>query len=274
MESNVFSLQQLQNWMQGMLVDNTPVAGEPVLKKIKVDQVINASKKLSAVSHLNIYRHSYIARLRACMHSQFSALAYALGNELFELFADQYLDTYPSESYSMTTLGEKFPFFLKETRPDAAQEQKETWPDFMIELATFEYELSVIFDTHAQEVYEPATYETADDLLKLAPVIHLFQHQFPICDYYLQFTHKTEPALPFPGNCFCAVSRKNYKLGLYNIMAPQYHFLKSMKQGISAREAQINLITTFHFDSFELDRVWPKWKKHFIDAGFFIVADR
>src|ERR1700733_1314411 len=96
-EIETFSLIQLQNWMQGMLVQHVPVADGDVT----VEDVVSASKRLSAVRHLNIYRQSYIARLRACMQNQFGALAYALGAELFELFADQYLDSTPSESYTL-----------------------------------------------------------------------------------------------------------------------------------------------------------------------------
>lgn len=271
MESNEFPLIQLQNWMQCMLVSHMPVADGINSKKVMVIDVVNASQKLSAVGHLNIYRHSYIARLRVCMHNQFSALAFALGKELFESFADQYLDTYPSESYTLNTLGEKFPLFLKDTRPDANHKQKEAWPDFMIELAMFEYDLSVIFDSHTQDNFEIASFDTNDDLLKLAPVIQLFQHQFPICDYYLQFTQQKEPELPFSENTYCAVVRQNYKLRLFKILAAQYHFLVSMKCGMSIEEAKINLIKNFYFTRVEFDLIWLKWKKYFIEAGFFVV---
>src|ERR1700753_3361545 len=117
-----FSVAQLQSWMQGMLVHHVPVAEGG----LGTEDVVNATERLSAVAHLKIYRHSYIARLRACMQNQFAALAYALGNELFEAFADQYLNTYPSNSYTLNTLGEKFPDFLQQTRPDI--DEQESWP--------------------------------------------------------------------------------------------------------------------------------------------------
>lgn len=271
MESNVFSMIQLQNWMQYMLVHHAPLTSNRITENIMIEEVVNSSKKLNAAGHLNIYRQSYIARLRACMHSQFGALAFALGKEIFESFADQYLDTYPSESYTLNTLGKKFPIFLRETRPDGEDEQKETWPNFMIELASFEYELSVIFDSPAEENCIIATYETTDDLLILAPNFHLFKHQFPICDYYLHYTQKKEPELPFAKDTYCAVIRQNYKLGLFNIMDVQYLILEILKQGISVEDAKIRLINNFQYERSEIDRVWPIWKKYFIEAGFFIV---
>jgi len=269
MSSNDFSLTQLQNWMQGMLVHHAPTQDDD--EPAAVEDIVNPSQRLSAVHHLDIYRHSYIARLRSCMQSQFSALAYALGSELFELFADQYLDTYPSESYTLNTLGEKFALFLQETRPDSGQEQKETWPDFMIELAGFEYALSVIFDVHADDQAVVTSHDVPDELLILAPVFHLFHHQYPICSYYLGVVQGTEPELPFPEESYCAVTRHNYKLGLFTIRGAQYHFLKNMQRGDSVEAAKENLVKTFEFKKVDLDKIWPEWKKGFIDAGFFCL---
>jgi hypothetical protein len=263
-----FSLTQLQNWMQGMLVDHAPM--QDVAVPAAVEDIVNPSQRLSAVRHLDIYRHSYIARLRACMQSQFSALSYALGSELFELFADQYLDTYPSESYTLNTLGQKFALFLEETRPDAGLKQKETWPDFMIELAGFEYALSEIFDEHADEQHTLVSPDTQDELLKLAPVFHLFHHQYPICGYYLEFTQGKNPELPFPEESYCAVTRCNYKLGLFTIRPAQYHFLKNMQQGYSIETAKGNLVKAFDFKRTDLDKIWPEWKKSFVEAEFFV----
>lgn len=266
-ENAGFSLIELQNWMQGMLVQHVPLTEGGV----KPEDVVNASKRLSAVRHLNIYRQSYIARLRACMQSQFSALAYALGEDLFQAFADQYLDSCPSESYTLNTLGEKFPAFLEKTRPDAAEEQKESWPDFMIELAEFEYALSEIFDEKAIEnIHRPGD-DAPDDSLKITPLFRLFHHRFPICNYYLEFSQGKKPELPFPEESFCAVTRRDYKLGLFNIRGTQYYFLKSMQEGKSVVEAKMELIQTFGFDRTELENVWPTWKDSFIASGFLCL---
>ncbi|MBC7863236.1 MAG: putative DNA-binding domain-containing protein, partial [Bacteroidia bacterium] len=125
-------LNSTQQWMQQILMSKLPPA-----KEEKVEDFILPSQRLSARRHLQIYRQSYIARLRECMKKQFEALAYTLGEELFQQFADEYLEQYPSENYSLNNLGEKFPAFLEQTRPDKYVEEKESWIDFMIELAQF-----------------------------------------------------------------------------------------------------------------------------------------
>ena len=273
METDPFNLSQLQNWMQGMLVYHIPMNNSDNDNPIRVEDVINASQRLNAENHLGIYRYSYIARLRSCMQSQFSALAYALGSELFEMFADQYLDTYPSESYTLNTLGEKFASFLEQTRPDADQETKETWPDFMIELARFEYALSVIFDQDVRDNDDIISDDTHEVSLKLTPVFHLFKHQFPICNYYLDYNQGKKPDLPFPEESYCAVVRRNYKLGLFHLRKPQYYFLESMQQHLQFDEAVKHFINTQNIPQSAFDKIWPEWKRTFIDAGFFIAEE-
>ncbi|HEX8709385.1 MAG TPA: DNA-binding domain-containing protein [Pyrinomonadaceae bacterium] len=186
-----FTLAQMQHWMQSLLIqpNGQGAAANP-------EHLINESSGLSAARYLNIYRQSYLARLRECMKNQFSALAYALGEELFQMFADQYLNAYPSGSYTLNDLGRRFPDFLAETRPDAGQEEKELWIDFIIQLAHFEYSLSLIFDEHSDEESRPATEATPDHRLKLAPLLRLFYHRYPICRYYLDVTRKKEPEFP------------------------------------------------------------------------------
>ena len=85
--------------------------------------LVNDSSRLSAEQHLGIYRRGYIARLRECMKNQFSALNYALGDKLFQMFADEYLGAHPSVSYTLSELGRKFPDFLEATRPPGRRER-------------------------------------------------------------------------------------------------------------------------------------------------------
>lgn len=258
-------IKEVHNWMQAMLINHQPVAHAGASPA----DVVNASQRLSAEQHLGIYRQSYIARLRDCMKNQFKGLAYALGETLFQAFVDQYLDSNPSTSYTLNHLGEKFPFFLEQTRPDVEDEVKEDWPDFIIELATFEYALSLVFDMAGAEDMLPPDSDTAEHLLIASPTLQLFKHHFPICQYYLDFNANLSPELPFPQQSYAAVSRQNYRLGLFNIGPDQYYFLNCIKSGNSIAEAKNKLITFLNIEKVKLEQVWPIWRKNFIASGFF-----
>lgn len=255
-------LAQIQNWMQSFLISPEP-------NPVKAADFINDSSRLSAARHLNIYRQSYIARLRECMKNQFSALNYALGEELFQMFAEQYLDAYPSNSYTLNTLGKNFPSYLEETRPDAESEEKESWIDFIIALANFEFSLSEIFDEHAEEENVLADESVPDEALKLVRVFHLFQHPYPVCRYYLDVVKKKNPELPFEENTWCAVTRCHYRLGLLEINPAQYFFLEKLRRGLSVEEAKIYTIRKFSLDPKKFENLWDMWRKSFIDSNFF-----
>lgn len=261
---NQFTLAQMQNWMQSALVrphGRTPPSAPSLL--------VNESSRLSAARHLDIYRQSYVARLRECMKNQFSALAHALGAELFRMFADQYLDAYPSDSYTLNDLGRRFPDFLEETRPDAGQEVRESWVDFIIQLARFEYTLSLIFDEHADEEFEPADEATPDERLRPVPTFRLFHHPYPVCRYYLDVTRGNEPELPFDEDSYCVVTRNNYRLSLLEIKPAQYHFLELLAGGRSVARAKEHLVNHAGFDARRLDDAWRRWRTTFIASGFF-----
>ena len=136
-------LSNFQQWMQQLLLDpfqQTNVDPRKLLptefNASSLGDVIHHSDKLTAEEHLRIYQRSYIARLRNCMSQQFSALEHALGEDIFSAFADDYLASKPSYNYNLALLGKHFPEFLEANRPDANEDKKEDWIDFIIELAS------------------------------------------------------------------------------------------------------------------------------------------
>lgn len=274
MSAKDFPLSNLQEWMQQVLIDPQGLGGKAPGERLPdhlqdgaLEQIIKPGKRMSAAKHLGIYQRSYIARLRDCMIQQFGALQYALGEELFQSFVDEYLHRYPSTSYTLHDLGLKFPDFLEETRPD--KEAKEDWPDFMIELAQFEYQINLIFDQKADEDYTLASKETHEDQLALLPVFHLFQHRFPISWYYKAYLQKQDPQLPNLHSSFCAVTRKDYKLGLYELRPEQYVFLSYLKQVDTVSDAKELMFSNHGFDPEKFEEVWQVWKERWTEAGFF-----
>jgi len=256
------TLAQTQGWMQSALV-------RPGALAAGVEHLVGASGRLSAARHLHIYRQSYVARLRGCMKNQFSALAYALGEELFQMFADQYLDACPSDSYTLNDLGRRFPDFLEETRPDAGSGRRESWIDFIIQLARFEYTLSVLFDEQADEGGAPASESTPDEALRLAPALRIFHHSYPVCRYYLEVTRDANPELPFEEESYCVATRVDYRLRLLEVRPAHYRFLELLSGGATVARAKERLVADHGYDATRLADAWPHWRKNFIAAGFF-----
>jgi hypothetical protein len=271
-------LKDFQQWMQQHLLDpyqQTGVDPSNLLSNASnissIEDVICHSEKLSAQEHLGIYQRSYIARLRNCMSQQFSALEYALGEAIFCAFADDYLASKPSQNYNLSFLGANFSEYLQNNRPDAEDEVKEDWIDFMIELAQFEYAIGVLFEEKAEENYQLATIDTPEKELKLVPICALFKFRFPVRKYYSEFKNGKEPSLPFENESYCVVLRHKFKLAVYDLHKEQYDFLSLLKEQKDIAITKKLFITQHKENDTLFEEVWNNWKKRWIESNFFRV---
>jgi hypothetical protein len=272
-------LTNFQQWMQQLLLDpfqQTEIDPRSLLPEpfnaSSLEDIIQHSDKLTASEHLGIYQRSYIARLRNCMSQQFSALEFALGEDIFCAFADDYLASRPSSHYNLALLGEKFPEYLHVNRPDAAEEKKEDWIDFIIELAQFEYDLGVIFEQKAEEEYQLADLNSQEDVLALVPICELFKFEFPVRNFYSEFKNGKEPSLPFERESYCVVLRHKFKLAVYDLHKEQYDFLNYLKDGMDVPTAKSRFKEDHKDDAIQFENVWDNWKTRWIEAKIFQVS--
>lgn len=268
-------LKDFQQWMQQLLLDpyqQTEVNPNNLLSNANatsIEDVICHSDKLTAQEHLGIYQRSYIARLRNCMSQQFSVLEYALGEDLFCAFADDYLASKPSQNYNLSFLGAHFAEYLENNRPDAEEDIKEDWIDFMIELARFEYEIGVLFDANAEEDYQLATIDTPEHKLQLVPICDLFKFRFPVRNYYSEFKNGKQPNLPLEKESYCVVLRHKFKLAIYDLHKEQYDFLSFLKEQGNIDTAKELFKTSYNENIILFEQVWSSWKERWITANFF-----
>lgn len=249
--------------MQGAILDPYGAAGgRPDL----IEKFIKPSKRMPGRDHFGIYQMSYVARLREVMGNMFTALQYALGPELFQGFADQYLQANPSQSYTLADLGDRFGEFLEATRPDKEAPQRESWPDFMIELIHYEYVINRAFDEHADDNYNLATLETPEDQLMLIPVFYAFEYRFPIHWFYLSFKNGKAPELSLEQQSWSAITRHNYQLGLHRLSRGQFLLLKALEETQSVEAALTKVVNAYDVDAQKAREMWEAWKPDWIKA--------
>ncbi|MGK7925238.1 MAG: putative DNA-binding domain-containing protein [Spirulina sp.] len=266
------SLHDLQNWMQKALIFPQQVSGE------QSNRIVKSSSHLSGDRRLAIYQRSYQVRLLKCMREQFPALCHALGADLFTDFAREYLQTYPSASYTLYDLGTRFPAYLEETRPDREEtaDQRESWIDFMVDLARFERELFVMFDAPGQEGKPFANANTPDRCLRLQPCFALGDYRFPVAWYYHEVQQNNDPPFPPLQRSLVALIRKNYLTHTFPLTGVQYIFLRALQKGKNIEEA---IAIAAREVKQPIERVYQSWarpgstRERWIEAGFFIAAD-
>jgi hypothetical protein len=94
---------------------------------------------IDAQTRLNIYRNAYQIRLKQALETDHEMLGIYLGDDLFELMANGYIETHPSNFTSLRQFGGRLPEYLKQTEPF----NKHT---ILSELAFFERRLLDVFD--------------------------------------------------------------------------------------------------------------------------------
>jgi hypothetical protein len=279
---SAFTLAQVQHWMQTVLTDSAGLGaamrGEGAravlpLEPAGIEQLIAPSSRMSGGQRLAVYHRGYFARLLDCMAGQFRVLKHALGEELFEDFAREYLAVYPSETYTLGELGARFPQFLDETRPDqdAPPEERETWPDFMIDLARLERAAFVLFDGPGTENRLADLSATPDSALQLAPCFALLSFRFPVNSYYQAVYQGGNPPLPPAQTSFLAITRVNFQLAMFELNPLQYQFLSWLQQGRTVPEALQHLAAQPEpeLEEATAQALWQLWREKWVAGGFF-----
>ncbi|HEY6320566.1 MAG TPA: DNA-binding domain-containing protein [Thermoanaerobaculia bacterium] len=304
-------LDVVQQWFQAVVTHPAGVAAgasSPAAQRLvrldrgSLEQLVRRSRRLTAEQRLEIYANAYYARLLECLRDTFPALTRVLGAEAFDSFAFDYLQRYPSRSYTLYRLAESFPRFLDETRPEqspAAGTAGPAWPDFLIDLATLELAIAEAFDGPGAEG-EPLL--AAADLLarraggdfakaRLAPVpcLRLLRFSHPVNAFYssamaMRSRQPVEPPglldtraetaaadlpVPDPGAEHIALSRTDYVVRRYPLTPFEAAVLAALVAGATVGDAIAGAAAASELPDDELaaqlDAAFRRWTA----AGFF-----
>ncbi len=120
-----------------------------------VDEIVGDAR-LDASERLKIYATAYRLRLIEALDGDFVALKAHVGAERFEEIARAYIDTHPSDHFSLRHFGRHMANFLATTNPYRNEL-------LLAELATFDWALTDSFDAADSVV------ATVEDMAKIAP---------------------------------------------------------------------------------------------------------
>jgi hypothetical protein len=257
------NLSDIQSWMQSTLIEPRKKENTDLVNKF-----IAPSKQLNASQSLAIYQRSYYSRLIECLRGQFKALLYTLGDELFEEFCRMYLIKYPSSSASLSNLGDHFPSFLEENRPD--ENNSEPWIDFMISMAKFEVDLYRIFDIAGSEGAIFANIEMKDEELKLQKCIDLYEYSFDVDAYYQKVANEEQPEITKAINTCIAFLRINYQVYVIPLGKVQFVLLEAIRTEENIETALEKTAITTNLELSVILNKWKLWKKEWIEKGFFL----
>lgn len=251
------ALPAVQRWLHDALVFPRRVGNA------EIGRLLDESGRLAGGAGLAIYQRGYFLRIARCMREQFPALCHALGEELFDDFVADYIRERPPESHTLYDLGRRFPAWIEESRPDRALE-RETWIDFMSDLARFERQVFAMFDAPGNEGKPFADAATPDERLRLQPCFALGAYRFPVAAYYHAVRLGRPAPLPPVEPSFAALVRTDYVTRTIPLDEPNYRFLKAMADGGGIAEAIAAVAD---------EGRWAAQRQRWLDWGFFVAAE-
>lgn len=245
-------LAQVQRWMQSILMHpggvtegvEAPNARHEIdITLERLPEVILPSQALSSANRLEIYVNAYHARLMECLDEEFAVTRYAIGEGLFGAISFGYLQHSPSESYTLCELGRRFPAFLAESRLHAREvpdDADETWPEFIVELATLERALYEVYDgpgTEATGSLDPARLVALDPeawqaiRLMPAPCLRLLEFGHDVSRYWGDRKDELAPVIPMAERHWLAICRRDFVVERFELDEPQYALLEALVRG-------------------------------------------
>jgi hypothetical protein len=283
------SLDELQRWLQAVIthpggvtagIESDAARAQIAVVPEQAERVVHRSQSLTAIERLQIYNHAYFARLLECLREEYSVLAAALGNELFDAFAVGYLEAHPSRSYTLGRLGTKFPDYLEQTRPEAVESNggKAGWPEFMIDLARLERVVNEVFDGPGVEggpLLDAVRLQTipsdrwSDARLICVPCLRLIRLNCPVNDYFTAIRRGEEPSIPEPGAAYVAVTRRDYRVVRYPLAPAQFELLQAFLAGEPVGKAIERAATSSTLDDAQLAAALQGWFRFWTAEGLF-----
>jgi hypothetical protein len=277
-------LNMIQRWMQAVLmhpkgvaegVDSDDARRFLEISPKEVENVLTASRALTAMERLAIYGSAYYARLLECLREEYPVLKHALGEEAFDAFAFGYLQKYPSRSYTLAKLGSEFSRYLAETCPE---DERGAWPEFLIDLATLELNFNEVFDGPGVEGEQllgaaPLLAIPAEEwpASRLTPVVclRLLALRSPVHHYFSAVRRQEEPAPPEPAETLLAITRRDYVVRHYELARPAYELLRDLIAGKTIGEAVARAAERARADVPQLATQLQEWFRDWTAEGFF-----
>ncbi len=294
------TLDELQRWMQAVVthpggvaagIDSAEAREQIAMAPRQVERVVTRSQALTAIERLEIYNRAYFARLLECLREEYSVLAAALGNELFDSFAIGYLEANPSQSYTLSRLGEKFPEFLAQTRPTLGGAlvplsgsspvdtgQTADWPEFMIDLARIERAINEVFDGPGVEgrplldgarlfAFSPERW--SETRLVCVPCLRVMRLSHPVNDYFSAIRRGEKPAIPDPAPAHLAIARRDYRVLRYPLEPAQHELLRVLLDGETVGTAIERAAAVSPLTDAQLAGALREWFRYWTAEGFF-----
>ena len=262
------ALAPLQEWMQAVVTHPSDVYEAADAAEIAVDDVILPSRTLQPIQRVGIYHGMYMLRMIEALTVDYAAVAEFLGEHAFEHLVRDYVQQFPSRSYTFNRLGDSFPDFI------ASSSLKRR--NFLHDLAALELAMTLVFDEAEAEplpadaIASIAPEQVADARIIPIPALRLLALDYDANEAFQAFRDE-HPMKPRRQKSWLAVHRRDY--GVYRMPLTREAFV--FLEALVARQTIGSAIETFHsrFRRFPAQSDLFTWFRDWSAAGLLTAIE-
>lgn len=272
-------LAEVQRWLLSQITGQRDLAaGVP---DWAVGEVVGPSQALSADERLAVYQNAYLARLVGVLREDYPIVCRALGEELFDRFAIDYLRAHPSTTYTLGRLGEGFVAFLERSRPDSDRTRVDSpdWADYLIDLARLEGVVNQVFDGPGEEESPPLE---AGRLWSLTPEsfararivwarsLQLVPLRFPLHEHFSALVRGEQTTIPEPQPQVVAVWRRDYRVRRLPVDPAAARLITLLREGRLVGEALARFAHEQPSQASQLGTLLLQWFQSWGQRGWIV----
>jgi len=258
------ALAPLQKWMQAVVTHPGDVYEAAEAAAIGVDSVVLPSKTLQPIQRVGIYHGMYMLRMIEALEADYEVLTYTMGGHAFGHLVREYVQHFPSRSYTLNRLGDRLPEFIA-----SSTLKRKT---FLADLARLELAMTHVFEEAeaapmAADAIAAVTPERIESLrFTPIPALRLLTFAYNANDVFQAFRDE-RPAEPRRGKSWLAVHRRDY--GVYRMPLSQeaFSFLGFLISGESIGSAIMKFARRFRRMPEQQDLF--NWFRDWSEAGLF-----
>jgi len=269
-------LTRLQRWMQEVVVHpgtvEEAIESDGAIREIpseRLSEVVLPSHSMTSAERVGVYHGMYLMRMEEALETDYPVIRYHLGDHQFGHLVREYVQRYPSTSYTLNRLGDHFPqVFLDEPQ----------WHDaaFLHDLARLELAMTEVFDEEESPVLgseelegvPPDAWEEAR--LRPIPALRLLAFKHAVVPNLVAY-HEDRPS-PGPRRraTWVALYRRDYSVLRLELSRAEYDLMKAIVDGVPLGEA---LATAAASKSQRQQAKVFRWFRTWISEGLFTAIE-
>ena len=269
-------LTRLQRWMQEVVVHpgtvEDAIESNGAIREIpseRLSEVVLPSHSMTSAERIGVYHAMYLMRMEEALETDYPVIRYHLGDHQFGHLVREYVQRYPSTSYTLNRLGDQLPQFFHD-EPE--------WRDaaFLHDLARLELAMTKVFDEEESsvlgseelEAVPPEAWEEAR--LRPIPALRLLAFKHAVIPNLIAY-HEDRPS-PSPRRqaTWVALYRRDYSVLRLELSRAEFDLLKAIIDGAPLGEA---LTTAAASKSPRQQAKIFRWFRTWVSEGLFTAIE-